>query len=108
LEYFRRQEWEEEWIQVAENLIRMQYASAYDGNHKSPATAESSQASEEMAVVCSDSVSQRDLIVFHATRLPLMTNLLISQTSRLIQRLPAQQMSSMTIYEVLLKMLLTR
>jgi hypothetical protein len=65
LEYFQHQEWEEELIPVAEN-------------HKSPA-AESSQASEEVAVVCSDSVSHHDLIVFHATRLSLMTSLLILQ-----------------------------
>jgi hypothetical protein len=37
LEYFRQQDWEEEWVNNAENLVREAYIIHYKGK-KSPAT----------------------------------------------------------------------
>jgi hypothetical protein len=31
--YFRQQEWEEEWIDNAENLVREEYILNYEGKH---------------------------------------------------------------------------
>jgi hypothetical protein len=36
LEYFRLHQWEEEWIEVAENLVREEFIDAYESHDAEP------------------------------------------------------------------------
>ena len=46
LEYFRQQEWKEEWINIAEKLVHDEYTSMYEGKAKGCNAAQSGMASD--------------------------------------------------------------
>ena len=50
LEYFRKHDWQEEWVDVAENLVREEYISNYENKMGEPEPTRSVDASDEAIV----------------------------------------------------------
>ena len=62
LEYFCQQQWENDWIETAETIMREEYTTTYEGKHAARAKAIVSPAEHDLDVTVSTGMNRYSVV----------------------------------------------
>jgi hypothetical protein len=91
LEYFRRHEWEDDWIEQAENMVREEYIGTYE--NKDTASVDDAKAADKVGLMCRQGYDVPDLDLSRLALQKVSPNLLTFQLTLRPRRKSARLMN---------------